>query len=101
MFGIDQAFTRLEPVAIHDGRQSRDGDPFAQIRVDVLSKSLKVGHDGGLTHKSIRFVAVVGKVGKSALPIWCDKAERIPALLIPGEGNTMFFEDKGADSLLL
>ena len=29
VFGIDQAFTRLEPVAIHDGRQSRDGDPFA------------------------------------------------------------------------
>ena len=101
VFGFDDSFTGVEPIAVHDGLQPRDGHALAKVGVDVLSEALEIIHNRGLPHEAVGLITVVGKVGKTALPVWRDQAKGIPALLVPGVRHTVFLEYERSYPLLL
>ena len=101
VFGFDDSLTGVESIPIHDGLQPRDGHAFAKVGIDMLSEALEIIYDRRLAHETVGLITVVGKVGKTALPVRRNQAKGIPALLVPGVRHTVFLEYERSYPLLL
>ena len=101
VFGLNDSLTGVEAIPVHNGLQPRDGHALAKVGIDMLSEALEIVHNRRLAHEAVGLITVVGKVGQTALPVRCDEAEGIPALLVPGVRHTILLKNEGSYALLL
>ncbi|MNO72181.1 hypothetical protein D3C76_631210 [compost metagenome] len=82
-----------------------DRDTFTGRSIDRFDESGQVFVDLVLLHETVRVAAVeavcVTVARQCALPVGRHQTEGIPALIAPGVGQAVFFQDQMIDALLL